>query len=345
MRLADGSVVPSFLSLADTRTSQSTGIWDNMVLRLGEVTDIIFPDDPRSLSHKLIEYKVRVQHRDSNGYAAIDYGNCFVANLFGGISDKFRYTLRKDTRAQDKTHNIGMGSKVLILCINAETQNAVIVGGIRDSQEQVKDVKEDGHNLFFEFNGLRASISDAGELTVLRRGKTQPDGTLDGSVDTSLVNQILSMTADGRTTIGYSRDQGDNPFISWDEQSDSIVVHASDLVQVEIGSGPLNVQTSDGVKINAATEAFLRGTTFRKNQHQLHNSLKQGLGTAAQAASSMAATFAAVMPSPASLKAALVAAAGNLNSVISALNSIKAAIDSFESSASQYLSKKHFHDD
>jgi len=319
MELPDGSVIPSFLGVIDTSRPEPTGMWTNTMLRHGEVTDIIFPDDTRSLSHKFIEYKVRVQHRDATGYATIEYGNCYVANLFGGIGDKLRFTLRKDSRF----HDLGTGSKVLILCISGETQNAVIIGGIRDSQETVKDQRTDGHNLFFEFNGLQSSINDAGEFTVTRLGKTQSDGTLDSSVKTSLVNQILSMTVDGKITIGYSSIQGDKPFIAWDENANTVLVHGNSQVKLEANSGPIQLSTSTGVQINGATEAFLQGTSYRAAQQSMNNIMKAALTLAINATPGL--------PSGPS-KVALV----------NAFQAMKAAIEIFESASSNYLSKKHF---
>jgi len=320
MELPDGSIIPSFLGVIDTSRPESTGMWTNTMLRHGEVTDIIYPDDTRSLSHKFIEYKVRVQHRDGTGYATIEYGNCYVANLFGGIGDKLRFTLRKDSRF----HDLGTGSKVLILCISGETQNAVIIGGIRDSQETVKDQKADGHNLFFEFNGLQSSINDAGEFTVTRLGKTQSDGTPDSSVNQSLVNQILSMTVDGKIKVGYSSIQGDKPFITWDENANTILIHGPAQVKLEASSGPIRMSTSNGVLINGATEAFLQGTSFRAAQFVMNNTLKLALGLAANAAIGAGSPGANV-------------------SLANAFRAMKAAIENFEASANtNFLSQKHF---
>ncbi len=160
------------------------GAFENTTLRPGEIQEILYPDDPRNLSKRFIEYRVYVQHRE-NGTAVVKmYENCMLLNSLGGRVDKLTYTLRADSSssksASSEKVNSGLGSKVLLLCVNGETSNAVIIGGLRDDKDD-KDSKDAGHNLHFSFNGVECTIDKEGQLTLQVSGPTDAEGNANGS--------------------------------------------------------------------------------------------------------------------------------------------------------------------
>jgi hypothetical protein len=154
--------------------------FNNLPLRYGEVKEVIYPTDQRSQSKKFLEYRVRVVQRNgSSASSPTDYRNCYVASLFGGVADKFQYTLRPATHLYPDNGRTDLrdGSRVLLLCINGETNNAFIVAAIPNEQGE-GDSQEDGHNLQFEFNGLNANINKDGEFVVTHKGATDIKGNL-----------------------------------------------------------------------------------------------------------------------------------------------------------------------
>lgn len=197
MELNDGTIVPSFLGVKDTATyPDSTEAFGNNVLRIGEVLEIIYPNEKRSVSKKFNEYVVNVQHMTAGVSTSTIYPHCFLASTFGGVADRLHYTLRTQKKAGAPSDTgLGLGSKVLVLCINGETNNAVIIGGIREGDKHDKD---DGHHLYFEFNGVQVAIQDNGNFVLQMNGPTEADGTpkKDGSKQST-----FSFTDDGKCAI------------------------------------------------------------------------------------------------------------------------------------------------
>ncbi len=193
--------IPSFLDNGEGQRVYDGNAFGNVRLRLGEVQEIVLPTDPKSLSKRFIEYTVLVQHLDNNTIVAKMYNYCLLSNAFGGVADMLRYTLRAKpvagTTDSNKQPGPGKGAKVLLLCINGNQHNAVIIGGIRDALGDATDASDLGHNLHFEFNGIRFVVNDAGEMTLSVRGKTDADGnTTAADVGTS-----ISITKDGNVSV------------------------------------------------------------------------------------------------------------------------------------------------
>lgn len=200
------TVIPSFLDDGSGQRVYDGNAWGNVRLRLGEVQEIVLPSNPRSLSKRFIEYTVLVQHLDNGTITSKMYNYCLLSNIFGGVADMLRYTLRATpgagTTDSNKQPGPGKGAKVLLLCINGNHHNAVIIGGIRDALAakdagvEIADASDLGHNLYFEFNGVRFVINNDGELKLSVRGKTDADGKTAADVGTS-----ISITKDGNVAI------------------------------------------------------------------------------------------------------------------------------------------------
>jgi hypothetical protein len=203
VELGDGTIIPSWLGVSDTASvPERTEAFNNTALRMGEVADIIYPSDKRSNSKKFNEYVVNVQHMSPNGVASmVPYPRCFLASTFGGQADRLNYTLRtqksidKSSAPPDAQTGLGLGAKVLVLCIGGEVTNAVIIGGIREGDKHDKD---DGHHLYFEFNGVQVAIQDNGNFVLQMNGPTKADGTpeKDGAKQST-----FSFTDDGQCAI------------------------------------------------------------------------------------------------------------------------------------------------
>ena len=180
--LANGDVVPSFLE-----TESSAGFWqggaiDNNEMRVGEVMAIIYPDDKESVTGKVVEYRVKAQIRVNNTAQTRIYESCTLINPLAGLADKFMYTLRPDPSIKNQASGIGKGSKVLLQFLNGESNSPVIIGGIRDPNDtKAVDVKDLGHHLAFNFNGVSVDINKDGEFKLVYNGKTKIDGSTDVS--------------------------------------------------------------------------------------------------------------------------------------------------------------------
>lgn len=314
--LPDGTCVPSYLQTAAMGYSESMGEFDSHGLMLGEVKEIIYPTDKRSVNKKFIEYKVSVQYRQgSEPAASVEFVNCQLINTFGGIADKFRYTFRADSKDSRPEEVFGIGSKVLILCLNGESSRGYIVGGSREEKDEA-DKKEDGHNLFFEFNGISFAINKDGEAKLVFRGRTDHKNELDteNGADEAAQPTTVAITKDGNLTISTKEEA---QFIRLNHKDKKLEVLAdtewnvkvnekwvvetgkdvdftfgakcsiavqndiefkTSMGKIDIGAaGNVNIK-SMGVHIGGASEMFPMFSTYRQQEMQLHTKLMAGLG-------------------------------------------------------------------
>lgn len=290
------NIYPSFLQVEGVQNQGYNGeMMDNVRLRLGEVQAFYYPSDPKNVSKKVTEYTIYVQHKANETGAGRMYERCTISNLFGGIADKFEYTLRKDDSATRNQpggiKGIGLGSKVLLLCINGETHNAVIIGGIHDSQDTAtKDLKGLGHHLHWVFNGIDCFINDNGELTVTHKGKTD----LKGKTNTEHAGTAVSFTEDGNFNV-----------------------NANHNIQLK----------SEGVLIGDATDKTILGSTYRSAESSMLNSIKSSLGSVA--ASLAAAALSLGFGDTGGAAGSLASAAGALEGAVSAIEEFEGSSNDY----------------
>jgi phage baseplate assembly protein gpV len=368
--LTDGAVIPSYLQVQDRGEARGwTDGFTDAVLRFGEVKALVYPDSELSYSKQSLEYVVDVQYRDGNGNTTTStYRGTTTSTLFGGKADRFQATLRPDNDEEDSSHKVGVGSKVVLLCINGDQSKALILGGIREADVLVPK-KEEGHNLFFEFNGVRFTIDKAGQPTLMFRGATKVDGSLDDGVDENNGGTQVFITKEGNLTIAGPDDK---QYIRLNHKDKKLEIQADDQWQVTVNGkisiesqkdilvktsgGKMDIETakdvnikSSGVKVGDGTDAWMLGTTYRTQEKMLH----QKLGIGLQALSTMLQTVGSMLQAGSTslmtpiyggvlAKPTLTAAAVLLQQPIpQAISQMKSAIDSFEGNADQYLSKKN----
>jgi hypothetical protein len=384
--LDDNTVVPSFQGLIKRGRAEPTGNLSNLALRMGEVKDIIYKDDQKSITKQFTEYTVEVQHRDG-GHAGTTtkYIGCLVNNLFGGAADTFRYTLRKDDQSKKQTTDddgIGVGSKVLLLCVNGQTTRAMIMGGLRDIKvkEKDEDKKDDGHNLFFEFNGISVAINKDGEAKIAFRGATKVDGTLDtdAGADEKKGPTTVEFLKNGNLKI-YTKDDKQHVLIDhenkkadflFDEEwkvkvnkkvtedygdawecsvGSSIKITAKKDISFETSGGDWNMKASgkvtiksSGVQTGDATDATMMGDTFRNAQKTMNNALSQGFQDLIQQLTQIGIAVNGPLKIPMVGGAAASAVAGPaVIQCVQIVGKMMAAIKTFEGQSSGYLSTKN----
>ena len=348
-RLADGSVIPSILGVQSQGYRQDSGTQTNLALRFGEVVDIVYPTDKRNSNGIVIEYVVDVQHQDGTGAGSkVTYNSIQLSNLFGGIADILKFTLRPAPKSNSpQPGQLGMGSKVLVLCINGDKHQAMILGGLRDNaNDQTQDQSSDGHNLFFEFNGIQAAINDDGELTVTYNGKTTIDGSLDSNANSSAQGSTIVMSKDGSIT---TTSPDGKQIIKVNHDDHKVEITADQEMTVDC-NGQVNIQ-STGVIVGGATDQWPLFSTYRENETQMNtqvsaaNETLGGLMTTAGTALTTAGALNLLPMVGGILAAPFFATAGaTLISCTSAFEEIGSAIDEFEADAIDYLSKKNQND-
>lgn len=342
MRLDDDTILPHYLTMDVPGGRSSPGTMTNLSFRSGEIKDIIYPDSISSVSKKWTEYSVEVQHKDDYTPGTVaTYPNCTVVNLFGGVADKFTFTLRKDPNGQAQSDSsggdgLGQGSKVLLLCINGETPNAVIVGGIRDGND-TPDSKSDGHHLDWSFNGMTANVNDSGELTVTFNGATNVDGSPRSDVVSGAAGSKTVFKKDG--TIEISQGQQS---ITIDTPNNKVEVTSNGYTARIDGSG-----TKLGG--DSANDAIEMGTTRRTAEQIMHATMTAGLTTmtiqlgALSGALAAAAGFLVIPVVGAMLAAVPIGAAASIvGTMIAAVGVLISAIQAYEAGSVTFLSKSNF---
>lgn len=291
-QLPDGTIVPSFLGVQGTGMRRNPGNQTDVGLRWGTVKELVYPNDPRNSSQKYIEYLLSVEHKDGGKPGAnVNYLGVQLSNLFGGVADYLNYTLRPTPQQSNpQPGKLLQGSKVLCLCVNGDRAQAIIIGGARDGtyDGNVDDNGQKGHNLDFSFNGLNATVNDDGELTVVFNGKTDIDGTLADSADPDAQGSNIRMTKDGSVLIS-SPDALQHVLI--DNTNHLVEIDADQELDINV-TGNLVIQSA-GVLTGGATDATMRGTTYRMNETIMNSTLEAlctALNTALQAASTTVST-------------------------------------------------------
>lgn len=241
-------VIPSNLKIREDDPSYDGLAFDNIRLRVGEVQKIVYPNDAANISKKFIEYNVFVSHYENGTFVNIIYNNCTLMNLFGGLADKVEYTLRESDSATKRNFSLGLGSKVIILCINGKRSNPVIIGGIRDQQDtsESKLTKDNnqGHHFHSVFNGIDFLINKDGELTVTYKGKTNNNGTT--NVPDTQSGSFIKMSKEGNITIS---DKDINNQIIIDNQNNKVRLTSNSALMEIDENGSILAYSSDGSMI------------------------------------------------------------------------------------------------
>jgi hypothetical protein len=345
-RLPDGCVIPHFLGLEAMGRSKSYDDQTNLSLRWGEVQSIVYPSAASNtgMQKKYIEYVVMVAQQDGDGSNVNTFYNCVsLNNVFGSVADILKYTLRTTAEGDPpQLGEYGEGAKVLLLCINGDTAQAVILGGTRDAtNDDNVDQQSDGHNLEFEFNGLNVAINNAGELAVTFNGATNADGSLADSADTNAQGSVLRMTQDGSISF-TSADALQSVLI--DQTNNVVTVAANSQLNLKC-AGQVNIQSS-GIVMGGGNNAMPLFSNYRFSETEMNTvaaSQAQAIGVllgtagAALASASGASAFTLAQPFLATAGASLTAAAP-------LLEAWGAAVTAFEAQATTYVSRRNFND-
>lgn len=329
----DIPVLPHYLA---PMGEQRPDVFNNFALRVGEVVELVYPDDPRSLSKKVLEYRVLIQHLD-NDLAATGriYPHCVLLNPFGGVADKVSWTFRADPGRKDET-GLGKGSKVLVLCVNGEHNSAVIIGGVRDEKDNQKTSKEQEHHFFAVFNGVKLTVTRDGEFSFIRQGPTDIDGkVLDGTPSDAQTSGLI-VFQNGSIALGAAN--------SRDGDMDQVITIDQPARQIKMKAG-------SGVHVGQATDEWPLFATYRRAEQQLHSTLVSLLTSATALIATMAegAKAAAVLHvipivGPILAAPAIGSVGVQLTAIMALIQSAINAINTFEGSAASYLSKLNKND-
>lgn len=361
--LFDNTEIPSYLSVEERGASAgSEALLNNYVLRVGEVRDIVYPTDKRSIGKICIEYEVEVQHRDGSGVATSSlYRGVTSSTVFGGQSDYINAVYRKDTNTNKA--GVGNGSKVLLLCVSGDQSKAIIIGGFDD---RVQQAPNNGHVFEFQFNGAQFNIDKDGQIELMFRGATNADGSLASSADEKAEGAKVFFEKDGSVTI-QTNGQNRGQYIKIDhtnkiidisaaddfavDSSGDVTLTSGDGFYIESTGSAVAIRSRDGLQVGNANEAFVLGTTYRNAEtqmNQLNSKMFQSASTLFQTAATSLQTAAPLnaIPMVGGVLAmpSLIAASTAMLAGAQMLNIISNTINQFENYSDKYVSNRNFGD-
>jgi len=156
-------------------------VFGNNHLRMGVILEIIDIEDKANLTKLAPEYNVMCVGQELGmGMSTSIYRNCLAMDSFGGVADYFQFK-KRSVKDSSKTKTKGSlqnetGSLVLLLCLDGNTDRAIIIGSMPNPAKNTTLNKEKGHHLEGEFNGINYSIDKNGALTVTFKSATKDDG-------------------------------------------------------------------------------------------------------------------------------------------------------------------------
>lgn len=315
-RIGD-NILPSHMKLAKRLRHSDGGSFTDTGLHYGEVQRVIYPQDTNSKTRKYLEYDVLVQYRSKNkSGAGRMYQNCIVANNLFGLADSGYQVLRAENSASKGT-DYGLGSKVLVLCLNGETSQPVIIGGMPDPKDESQSHidKDSGILLDYRFNGISVIVNKDGEFQLTYTGKTKINGDVDDNVQSEQAGHSLSLTKDGNVNV--------------------------------VTKQKMIVKPDKGLEVGKATDKMALFETYRKQENICNNTIQQNMATLQNlltALSAVIATASVTPVAPGAPVAALAPAAPIIVQAAQAAGNISQAITVFEQQKDSFLSKNNLND-
>lgn len=204
--LDNGTVLPhGLLGInAEAGMSAFNKSYKNSPLRMGVVVASYAYNDPKNYTKLTTEYDVIVQEQNENvSCTPIRYRNCVSAEGMGSIADFFEKNLRSQTQNSDfqEDNTSGQnGAIVILLCLDAFTQKAVIIGGLTQPGRQT-DLTSTAPMLSGEYNGVAIKVNTDGSTSLTFQGATDTNGNV---LNSSQGNTVVQISTDGSFSVQHS---------------------------------------------------------------------------------------------------------------------------------------------
>jgi hypothetical protein len=342
MHLPDGTIVPSFLSVTQQQShlAGSDRLFSDTVLRAGRVITAHAPTAATNTNGKFWEYDVKVGIYDQGLFTELIYPRAQIASFFGGLADKMFWRPRLGNADND---DLGLGSHVLLACVNGDTAHALIIGGYNPATAAQQESEGERDYLTVEVNGASLRIEEDGTIEIRHKGATKDDGTVKDDDDTK--TSTITMDKNGDVKIATGAESKN--LVHLDSQNKKIFVDATEG-EVHIKAQNNVKVLSQGLLVGDATDAMVKGTTYRSAEQSLHMQLSTGLTTlmglvttagAGLSGAGVAHLTPVVGPI---IGAPLLSAAGAaVTGIVPIITQMLTAIQTFEAQAATYLSTKN----
>jgi hypothetical protein len=254
--LDNGTVLPHGLLSVSVESSISAfnKAYKNSPLRMGIVVASYAYNDPNNYTKLTTEFDVIVLEQNENiSCTNIRYRNCISSEGMGSVADFFEKNLRQqtqDSNAGGAVNTSGQnGAVVILLCLDAYTQKAVIIGGLTHPDRQTK-LTTTAPQLYGEYNGVAVAINPDGSTSLTFNGATDNDGNLvtpgQGPTTVAIASDgTFSVTHSGATVQAY--------------KNGTLNITATGVMNIN-AQGNINIMTPDKI-IETAKEIDLNGNS------------------------------------------------------------------------------------
>jgi hypothetical protein len=205
--LPGGAVAPAHVSFddqGDRAARMVSMLTQNHALRIGWLCGIHYPGEEGYEKNRRIVYDVLVPNGGDEPHEY--YLNCRVVYSWGYRKDVAHQTLRspQSYRGPITPEFISSTTPVLITCASGNRATAYILGAL-EHEDAVNDLKANGHNLHYQFNGMDLTIDKDGAATITYNGATvNPDGT-DKQPDANTAGTHLQFDKEGRLILNNAK--------------------------------------------------------------------------------------------------------------------------------------------
>lgn len=178
--------------------------YKNTNLKVGVIVACYPKKDERNRSKLTTEYDViTIEQNEDKGTTAVTYRNCMSASALGSIADFFDATLRQRKKKKYKGDsprlNEQNGAVVLILCLDAVSEKAMIIGGFPHPDRETT-LKDDKPHMEGQYNGVNIKVESDGSTSLTFKGAMDEDGKL---LDESQGPTTLKIEKDGSYQVDH----------------------------------------------------------------------------------------------------------------------------------------------
>lgn len=239
---------------------------ENFTLKSGVTIRMFDTDSDRNVSKLGPEYDVAVvEQQGDKGSAMTIYKNCLAVDRFGGMADFFEAKFRTPTEEKYESTLDGEkqdGSFVLLLCLDGQTEKAVILGGLRHPARKEVLTKDAGVHAEGEFNGINFQVNKDGEMTLTFKSKTDNKGE---PQDKEAGGTFIKVDKTGQVDINTALEGDDETYIRMDKANKDVGLKAGQHIgltaQKNVG---LIAKANINMKASAELIAEAEGTaTFK----------------------------------------------------------------------------------
>lgn len=242
-----GSVLPEGLFGQDDLRALSgfNRTYSNYALKAGVVVNIIESDDKKNSSGLFTEYDVAVVEQNQDvGFSLLIYRNCIRTDNLGSKADyketKLRNSKKRGKRGPQEAQEQD-GAIVLIQCLDANQEKALIVGGLGHLKRTKKLTKADGHAMISEFNGLFVGIDKEGAYSIIFNGATDTEGV---PLKKDVGGSFFKILSDGSVEISDNKGQN----VKFDKTGQSVSLNSTKDLNIKIGK-VLNFSSGDSATL------------------------------------------------------------------------------------------------